>query len=74
MIADVPLGALLSWLLIHDLNVMSFGWSMPMLWSPAPALKLGLLSAGIVALVLVIVLSQLTRKLPQAMAQLGSAQ
>ena len=45
-----------------------------MLWSPTPALKLGLLSAGIVALVLAVVLSQLTRKLPQAMAQLGSTQ
>ena len=73
-LAAIPLGALLSWLLIHDLNVMSFGWSMPMLWSPTPALKLGLLSAGIVALVLAVVLSQLTRKLPQAMAQLGSTQ
>lgn len=69
----IPLGALLSWLLIHDLNVMAFGWSMPMLWSPQPALRLGLLSAGIVVLVLAIVVTQLTRKLPQAMAQLGSA-
>ena len=70
----IPLGALLSWLLIHKLNVIAFGWSMPMLWSPLPALKLGALSAAVVALVLAVVTTRLTRRLPQAMAQLGSAQ
>ncbi|MCB1959739.1 MAG: ABC transporter permease, partial [Rhodocyclaceae bacterium] len=69
----IPLGALLSWLLIHELNVMSFGWSMPMRWSPLPALRLGALGGGVVALVLALVFVQLTRTLPRALAQLGSA-
>ncbi len=69
---SIPLGALLSWLLIHKLNVMSFGWSMPMLWSPVPALKLGALVFMIIALVLALVSLQLRRRLPQAMAELGS--
>ncbi|MCP3687217.1 MAG: ABC transporter permease, partial [Gammaproteobacteria bacterium] len=43
----IPLGALLSWLLIHKLNIVSFGWSMPMLWEMAPAWRLG----GIILLV-----------------------
>jgi len=68
---SIPLGALLSWLLIHDLNVMSFGWSMPMLWSPQPAVRLLVLVAAIVTLVLAVVLASLRRNLPQAMAQLG---
>jgi len=33
----IPLGALLSWILIHKLNIVSFGWSMPMRWQMAPA-------------------------------------
>ena len=45
-----------------------------MLWSPLPALKLGALSAAVVALALAVVTTRLTRRLPQAMAQLGSAQ
>ncbi|QID18350.1 ABC transporter permease [Nitrogeniibacter mangrovi] len=69
---SVPLGALLSWLLIHELNVISFGWSMPMRWSPLPALGLLGLVALIVAIALGVVQLLLRRRLPQAMAQLGS--
>ena len=69
---SIPLGALLSWFLIHELNVMSFGWSMPMLWSPLPALKLGALVFAIIAFVLALVSLQLRRRLPQAVARLGS--
>jgi putative ABC transport system permease protein len=68
---SVPLGALLSGLLIHDLNVISFGWSMPMRWSALPALRLLALVALIVAVVLAVALASLRRALPGAMAQLG---
>ncbi|MCP4188946.1 MAG: ABC transporter permease [Gammaproteobacteria bacterium] len=67
----IPLGALLSWLLIHKLNIVSFGWSMPMLWEMAPAWRLG----GIILLVVCATLAmtgwQLRRRLPDALAQLG---
>jgi putative ABC transport system permease protein len=67
----IPLGALLSWLLIHKLNIVSFGWSMPMLWDMTPAWQLG----GTILLVVIATLSlagwQLRRRLPEALAQLG---
>ena len=67
----IPLGALLSWLLINKLNIVSFGWSMPMLWEMVPAWKLGLLVLVIVLLTLILALFQLRRRLPLALAQLG---
>ncbi len=67
----IPLGALLSWLLIHKLNIVSFGWSMPMSWEITPAWQL----AGIILLVvtgtLLLAGMQLRRRLPEALAQLG---
>ena len=67
----IPLGALLSWLLIHKLNIVSFGWSMPMAWEMAPAWRL----AGVILLVVISTLLlagwQLKRRLPGALAQLG---
>ena len=69
---SVPLGALLSWLLINKLNVMSFGWSMPMLWSIGPAVVLAFLSLGLVLLTVIIVRIRLKRRLPIALAELGS--
>ena len=41
---SIPLGALLAWILIHDLNVLSFGWTMPMLLQYWPGLRLALLT------------------------------
>ena len=67
----IPLGALLSWLLINKLNIVSFGWSMPMLWEMAPAWKLGMLVLVIVLFTLALALFQLRRRLPMALAQLG---
>jgi len=68
---SIPLGALLSWILIHKINIISFGWSMPLVWKFAPAVKL----AGVVLLVCTITLTlvswQWRRKMPQALAQLG---
>lgn len=69
---SVPLGAVLSWLLIHDLNVVSFGWTMPMLWSPAPSLRLLALVAALLALVLTLVMVLMRKRLPEAMAQVGA--
>ena len=67
----VPLGALLSWILIHKLNIVSFGWSMPMTWAMAPAWQL----AGVIMLAVISTLIlagwQLKRKLPGQLAKLG---
>lgn len=68
---SIPLGALLSWLLINKLNVMSFGWSMPMLWSIQPALFLAVLSLLVVLITLLATGLRLRRRLPEALAELG---
>ena len=67
----IPLGALLSWLLIHKLNIVSFGWSMPMLWEMGPAWRLGLLVLLVVGFTLMLIMWQLRRRLPEALAKLG---
>jgi putative ABC transport system permease protein len=67
----IPLGAVLSWLLIHKLNIVSFGWSMPMLWNMTPAWQLGGLVLLIVIATLLLSLLQLRRRLPDALAELG---
>ncbi len=70
-ILSFPLGALLSWVLIHKINIISFGWSMPLVWAPQPAFQL----AGIVLLICLLTLSlvawQWRRRMPRALAQLG---
>jgi putative ABC transport system permease protein len=68
----VPLGALLSWILIHKLNIVSFGWSMPMRWEIAPALQLGALVIAVVMFTLLLTVIQLHRRLPEALARLGA--
>lgn len=67
----IPLGAVLSWILIHKLNIVSFGWSMPMLWDMTAAWQLGGLVLLIVIATLALSLIQLRRKLPSALAELG---
>lgn len=67
----IPLGAVLSWILIHKLNIVSFGWSMPMLFEMKPAWQLGGLVLLIVIFTLALSLIQLRRKLPTALAELG---
>jgi len=67
----IPLGGLLSWILIHKLNIVSFGWSMPMQWQMAPAWLLGLLMSAVVGASLMLTMIQLRRRLPEALAQLG---
>ena len=36
MALALPLGIVLSWLLIHKINVISFGWTMPVIVAPEP--------------------------------------
>jgi putative ABC transport system permease protein len=67
----IPLGALLSWVLIYKINIVSFGWSMPLAWEFAPAAKLAAVVAAVCALTLLLVGWQWRRKMPQALAQLG---
>ena len=67
----VPLGALLSWILIHKLNIVSFGWSMPMLWDITPALQLAAIILAVVTVSILLAGLQLRRQLPKALAQLG---
>ncbi len=68
---SIPLGALLSWILIHKLNIVSFGWSMPMLWEITPAWQLAAIILMVVAATLMLAGVQLRRQLPTALAQLG---
>ena len=68
---SIPFGALLSWILIHKINIVSFGWSMPLLWQFAPAVDLGLIVLSICGLTLLLVSLQWRRQMPRALAQLG---
>jgi putative ABC transport system permease protein len=72
-LVSIPLGALLSWVLIHKLNVISFGWSMPLIWEPGPAMLMALVVLLIITLTLLLVSVQWRRQLPNALAQLGEA-
>jgi len=68
---SIPLGALLSWILINKLNIISFGWSMPLTWEFAPALQLALVIGLICVSTLLLVAFQWRRQMPLALAQLG---
>jgi putative ABC transport system permease protein len=68
----IPLGALLSWILIYKLNIVSFGWSMPMRWEMTPAWYLGLLVLTVVGFSLLVAMIQLRRQMPVALSQLGT--
>jgi putative ABC transport system permease protein len=68
---SIPLGALLSWILINKLNIISFGWSMPLIWKFAPALQLALVIGLICVSTLFLVAFQWRRQMPRALAQLG---
>jgi putative ABC transport system permease protein len=68
---SIPLGMLLSWILIHKINIISFGWSMPLVWKFGPAVQLAGVVLLICAITLLLVSWQWRRKMPQALAQLG---
>ncbi len=38
---SIPIGSVLGWILIDKMNVVSFGWSMPLHWDFTPMLQLG---------------------------------
>ena len=40
-LVSIPIGSLLGWILIDKMNVVSFGWSMPLHWDFTPMLQLG---------------------------------
>ena len=71
---SIPLGAVLAWILIHDLNVLSFGWTMPMLVQAWPGLRLALLTFAVVAIIVLITLAQVRYRLRFAVKQLGDEQ
>ncbi len=70
---SIPLGALLSWILIDKINVISFGWSMPLAWDIGPAIRIAGIVLLIIALILLLVSFQWRRQMPRALAQLGEA-
>ena len=70
-LASIPLGALLSWILINKLNIISFGWSMPLIWKMTPALQLAAVVGLICVSTLLLVAFQWRRQMPRALAQLG---
>ena len=48
MMLSLPLGFLLSWLLIHKINVISFGWTMPLIVATEPIVFLFVVVAMVV--------------------------
>ncbi|MHA7880990.1 MAG: FtsX-like permease family protein [Saccharospirillum sp.] len=70
-LAAQPLGFALAWILIQDLNVLSFGWTMPLRWRLEPALYLAGLTALVVSATLLISLIRMHWQLPQALRNLG---
>ncbi len=70
-LVSIPLGTLLSWILIDKLNVVSFGWSMPLVWDLTPAFWLAGIVLLICAATLLLVSMRWRRQMPQALAQLG---
>jgi putative ABC transport system permease protein len=48
MLLALPLGIVLSWLLIHKINVISFGWTMPVIVAMKPIIFLFFVVAAVV--------------------------
>ncbi|MDB4151333.1 ABC transporter permease [Pseudomonadales bacterium] len=71
LLLALPLGFSLSWLLINKLNVIAFGWTMPLLWSWWPLAKLGILTLGIVLTTLTVSVVRVRQTLPTAIKQLA---
>jgi len=67
----IPLGWVLSWMLVYKLNVVAFGWTMPLVWSWMPVMQLAMVTVMVVISALAIVALQVRRKLPVALKQLG---
>ncbi|GAA3978812.1 ABC transporter permease [Allohahella marinimesophila] len=69
---SIPLGIALAWALVNRLNIVSFGWSMPLELEWLPFVQLGLLSFGVVVGALALVQVRLGRQLSGAINQLGA--
>jgi len=67
------MGLLLSWLLIGKLNVIAFGWTMPLLWSWIPVTELALLTLFIVTLTLLVAALRVRQTLPDAIRELSGS-
>jgi putative ABC transport system permease protein len=67
----IPLGYLLSWLLIHQLNVLAFGWTMELQWSWLPVVTLLLMSVGMVITTLLMALIKTRRELSGSIRRLS---
>lgn len=68
---SIPLGTLLAGLLIYDLNVLSFGWTMPLIWRFEPAITLFWLTLVVAGTAFSISALQVRLRLPQALKHLG---
>lgn len=68
---SIPLGTLLAGLLIYDLNVLSFGWTMPLIWRFEPAITLFWLTLVVAGTAFAISVLQVRLRLPQALKHLG---
>ena len=73
LLLAIPLGYVLSWLLIHQLNVIAFGWTMPLVWSWQPIINLAALTAIIVLVTLTVALVRTRRNVNQAVRQMSGA-
>ncbi len=49
MALALPLGIVLSWLLVHKINVISFGWTMPLIVAAEPIVFLFVVVAVVVS-------------------------
>ena len=67
----VPLGYALSWLLIHQLNVIAFGWTMPLTWTWSPFFLLLAMTAVLVGVSFAVAAAQVYRRLPRALQALS---
>jgi len=68
---SLPLGWILSWMLVYKLNVVAFGWTMPLVWSWWPVAGLSVVMLFVVAIALSVAALQVKRRLPEALKQLG---
>jgi putative ABC transport system permease protein len=62
-IMAIPLGYILAWVLIEKINILSFGWTMPLLWQAQSIIITGLL-AGFILILSAIPVLWLTRRKP----------
>ena len=65
----LPLGLVLSWLLIHKLNVIAFGWTMDLVWQWFPVFVLGAIALVVVGVTTIIAVAQVRRTLPTAIRE-----